>query len=67
MSGPEWRDALDEWKYNQSGEVRLTGKPVSAVVITDKKYSQSGPFVPGERVSRPYPPLIPKQKRDSSG
>lgn len=64
MSGPERRDALDEWKYNQSGKVRLTGEPVSAVVVLDKKYSQSGPFVPGECVSRPNPPLIPKHKKD---
>lgn len=64
MSGPERRNALDKWKYNQSGKPRLTGKPVSTVVILDKKYSQSGPFVPGERVSRLYPPLIPKQKKD---
>ena len=61
MSGPE---RSDEWKYNQSGKVRLTGQPVSTVVITDRKYSQSGPFVPGERVSRLYPPLIPKQQKD---
>lgn len=60
MSGPERRD---EWKYNQSGKPRLTGEPVSRVVILDKKYSQSGPFVAGERVSRLYPPLIPKQKK----
>ena len=63
MSGPERRDVLDKWKYNQSGKIRLTGVPVSSVVITDKKYSQSGPFVPsGERVSEPYPPLIQKKK-----
>ena len=63
MSGPERRDVPDKWKYNQSGKPRLTGKPVSTVVILDKKYSQSGPFVPGECVSRLYPPLIPEQKK----
>ena len=62
MSGPERRNVLDKWKYNQSGKVRLTGEPVSAVVVLDKKYSQSGPFVPGERVSQPWPPLIQKQQ-----
>ena len=63
MSGPEWRDVFDKWKYNQSGKVRFTGVPVSSVVITDKEYSQSGPFVPGERVSQPWPPLF-RKKRD---
>ncbi len=62
MSGSERRNMLDKWKYNQSGKVRLTGEPVSAVVVLDKKYSQSGPFVPGERVSQPYPPLIQKKQ-----
>lgn len=65
MSGPEWRDPLDKWKYNQSGKVRLTGEPVSAVVVLDKKYCQSGPFVPGEPVSQPWPPLfLKKEDRD---
>ncbi len=65
MSGPEKRDnRLDVREFAQTGKLRLTGKPVSTVAVIDKKYSQSGPFVPGERVSRPYPPLIPKQKKD---
>ncbi|MCY3945287.1 MAG: hypothetical protein OXF44_03240 [Anaerolineaceae bacterium] len=62
MSGPEF---IDVWQYPPVGKVRVTGVPVSSVVITDKKYSQSGPFVPGERVSQPWPPLVlKKEKRD---
>ena len=63
MSGPDRRDnILDVRRFAQTGKVRLTGEPVSAVVVLDKKYSQSGPFVPGERVSQPYPPLFRKKK-----
>ena len=62
MSGPE---LIDTWRYPPVGKERLTGEPVSAVVVTDKKYSRSGPFVPGERVSQPWPPLfLKKEKRD---
>jgi hypothetical protein len=61
MSGPE---LIDVWQYPPAGKVRFAGVPVSSVVITDKEYPKSGPFVSGERVSQPYPPLIPKQKKD---
>ena len=67
MSGPDKRDNnLDVREFAQTGKVRLTGEPVSKVAVIDKKYSQSGPFVPGERVSRPWPPLIPKQNKDQA-
>ena len=63
MSGPEKRGtSLDVRVFARTGKVRLTGEPVSKVAVIDKKYSQSGPFVPGEPVSQPYPPLITKKK-----
>ncbi len=58
MSGPE---LIDVRQYPPVGKVRFTGVPVSSVVITDKNYSRSAPFVPGERVSQPYPPLVRKR------
>lgn len=65
MSGPDKRDnSLDVREFAQTGKFRLTGERVSKVVVIDKKYSQSGPFVPGERVSRPYPPLFSNRKKD---
>lgn len=64
MSGPEKQDNnLDVREFAQTGKVRLTGEPVSAVVVLDKKYSRSGPFVPGERVSQPWPPLFRKKEK----
>ena len=61
MNGPE---KLDIRKYSQSGKMRLTGESVSAVVIEEKKYSQSRPIDPhGEPVSQPFPPLIQKPKK----
>ncbi len=66
MSGPDRRDnSLDVREFAQTGKFRLTGEPVSRVTVIDRKYSQSGPFVPGERVSQPWPPLfLKKEKRD---
>ena len=60
MSGPE---LIDVWQYPPVDKVRFTGVPVSSVVITDKNYSQSGPFVPGEPVSQPWPPLFRKKEK----
>lgn len=64
MSGPDKRDSsLDVREFAQTGKFRLTGERVSKVAVIDKKYSQSGPFVPGEPVSQPWPPLFRKKEK----